>query len=67
MHASSGEEQWDRERESQADSPTEYQAQRRAQSYSPEIIIWAEIKSQMLNQLNHAGAPESDFKRRIDK
>lgn len=28
-----------------------------AQSHDPEIMIWAEIKSQMLNQLSHPGTP----------
>ena len=37
--------------------PTEYWAQHGAWSHNPEIMTWAEIKSQMLNQLSHPGAP----------
>ena len=33
-------------------------AQHWAWSHNPEIMTWAEIKSQMLNQLNHTAAPE---------
>jgi len=37
--------------------PTECRAQSRAWSHNPEIMTWAEIKSQMLNWLSHPSTP----------
>ena len=34
-------------------------AQHGAQSHSPEVMTWAEIKSQMPNRLSHPGAPRA--------
>ena len=50
---SRGEGEEERERESQADSPAEYRAWLRAQSYDPEIMTWAKSKIQMLIRLSH--------------
>ena len=47
------------EGESQVDSTPS--AQCGAQSHDPEIMPWAKINSQMLNQLSHPGAPISEF------
>ena len=38
-------------------------AQCRAQTHDPDIKTWAEIKSRMLNQLSHLGAPHLGLKR----
>ena len=35
----------------------EHVAHQGAQSHDPEIMIWAETKSRMLNQLRNSGAP----------
>ena len=48
------------ERESLEKLPTEHRVQRGAQSQDPEIMTWAEIKCQLLNQLSHPGNPKVD-------
>ena len=45
------------ERISQACSNIQHRAQCKAWSQDPEIMIWAEIKSWMLNQVSHPGTP----------
>ena len=47
------------ERESQAGSKPG--AQNRAQPHNPQIMVWGEITSQMLNHLSHPGAPHIFF------
>lgn len=51
------EEQRDRER-ILSSLCAQHRAQHGAQSYNPEIMIWAEIKSQALNWLSRPGTPE---------
>ena len=48
----------ERERENPKQAPCcQHRAQRGAQFHNAGIMTWAEIKSQMLNQLNHPGTP----------
>ena len=49
------------EREFWADSAHSTQPDLGAWSHNPEIMIWAETKSQMLNQLSHPGTPSYYF------
>lgn len=46
------------ERESQAGSMPSMEPQAGSQSYDPEIMTWAKIKSWMLNWLSHSGTPQ---------
>ena len=46
------------ERESQADSSLRAEPHARAQSHNPEVIICAEIKSQIFSQPSHPGTPK---------
>ena len=39
--------------------PAELRAPRGGQSHDPEIMTWAEIKSQILNGPSHPGAPNT--------
>ena len=50
-----GEDQGEREKQ----TPTKQGAWGRAWSHDPEIMTWADIKSQMLNWLSHPDAPQS--------
>ena len=45
---------------------TQHRAQWRAWTHHPEIQIWAEIKSQTLNQLSDPGTPYSILKQTLD-
>ena len=45
----------DGDRETWSRLPTEHRAQHGTQSQDPEIMTWAEIKSQLLNWLSHEG------------
>ena len=47
------------ERESQAGSMLLAQSDERLELTNSEIVTWAKIKSQTLNQLSHPGAPPS--------
>lgn len=54
--------QGERERASQVDSPwAEHGVQRWAQPQDPKIMAWDKIKSRMLSQMSHPGAPEIIF------
>ena len=53
--------EWERERENLKQAPSIVQSPIWAWSHNPEVVTWAEIKSQTLNQLNHSGAPIKTF------
>ena len=53
-----GEGQRQRERELQAGSMPNTESSEGAQSHNLEIMTWAKIKSQTLNQLSHPGTPQ---------
>lgn len=45
------------EKESLSTFPAEHRARHGSQSHDPEVMTWAEIKSQSLNRLSHPGVP----------
>ena len=49
------------QREGQADSHLHVEPVVGSPTQDPEIMTWAEINSQTLNQVSQPGAPQSDF------
>ena len=61
MHAHTWKRRGRTERENPKQTPYQHRAPHRAQTHKPEIMTWAEIKSQTPNRLSHSGIPNYGY------